>query len=86
MNHTTRDIRQREPNLDRAPDPVDEASLAGSLELAYKARMRAVLHGAATAQARAAQEVERLEQLCFERRRSHHPIRVAYRDPSYYHG
>jgi hypothetical protein len=53
--------------------------------------MRAVLHGAATAQAKTAQEVEHLERLCLERRQSQHPVRVhqvriAYRDPSYYLG
>jgi hypothetical protein len=91
MDRTVLDTGEQGPNLDRAPDPSDEASLAGPLELAYGARMRAVLHGAATAQAKTAQEVEHLERLCLERRQSHHrvrvhPVRVEYRDPSYYLG
>ena len=57
MNHTMLVLRQQDPNLDRALDPLGEAPLPDSLELAYAARMRAVLHGAATAQARTAQEV-----------------------------
>jgi len=86
MNHTMLDHRQQDPNLDRALDPLDEAPLPDSLELAYAARMRAVLHGAATAQARTAQEVEHLERLCLERRQPHRRAWVAYRDPSYYLG
>ena len=86
MNHTMLDLRQQDPDLDRALNPLDEAPLAGSLEPAYEARMRAVLHGAATAQARTAQEVKHLERLCLERRQPHHPASVADRDPSYYLG
>jgi len=86
MNHAMLDHRQQNPNLDRAPDPLDEAPLPDSPELTYAARMRAVLHGAATAQARTAQEVDHLERLCLERRQPHHQAWVAYRDPSYYLG
>ena len=86
MNHAMLDQRQQNPNLDRALDPLGEAPLPDSLELAYAARMRAVLHGAATAQARTAQEVEHLERLCLERRQPHRLAWVAYRDPSYYLG
>jgi len=86
MNYTMIDLRQQDPNLDRAPDSLDEAALADSLELAYEARMQAVLHGAATAQARTAQEVEHLERLCLERRQLHHLACVADCDPSYYLG
>jgi hypothetical protein len=86
MNHTMLDLRQQNPNLDRAPDPLDEAPLQDSLGLAYDARMRAVLHGDATAQARTAQEVEHLERLCLEGRQPHHRAWVGYRDPSYFLG
>jgi hypothetical protein len=86
MNDTMLDLRQQDRNLDRALDPLDEAPLPDSLELAYAARMRAVLHGAATAQARTAQEVEHLERLCLERRQPHRRAWVGYRDPSYYLG
>lgn len=86
MNRTVLDIRQQNPNLDRAPDPLVGAPRADLLELAHEARMVAVLHGDAAARTRTAQEVEHLERLCLERRQSHHPVRVAYRDPTYYLG
>ena len=86
MNHTMLDHRQQDPNLDRALDPLGEAPLPDSLELAYAARMRAVLHGAATAQARTAQEVEHLELLCLQRRQLHRLADIANIDPSYYLG
>ena len=86
MNDTMLDHRQQDPNLDRALDPLGEAPLPDSLELAYAARMRAVLHGAATAQARTAQEVQHLERLRLERRQPYRRAWVAYRDPSYYLG
>ena len=86
MNDTLLDLRQQDPNLDRAMDPLGEAQLPDLLELAYAARMRAVLHGAATAQARTAHEVEHLERLCLERRQPHLLADVAKIDPSYYLG
>jgi hypothetical protein len=86
MNDTMLDLRQQGRNLGRALDPLDEAPLPDSLELAYAARMRAVLHGAATAQARTAQEVEYLELLCLQRRQLHRRVDVANIDPSYYLG
>jgi len=86
MNDTMLDLRQQDRNLDRALDPLDEAPLPGSLELAYAARMRAVLHGAATAQARTALEVEHFERLCLQRRQVHRLADVANIDPSYYLG
>jgi hypothetical protein len=86
MNQTMIDTPRRDPDLDRAPGPLGEASPEGALELAYKARLRAVLHGAATAQVRTAQEVVRLERLCLERRQLHRLAGVADIDPSYYLG
>jgi hypothetical protein len=86
MNDKMLDLRQQDRNLDRALDPLDEAPLPDSLEQAYTARMRAVLHGGATAQARTAQEVEHLERLCLQRRQLHPLADVANIDPSYYLG
>ena len=86
MNDTMLDLRQQDRNLDRALDPLDEAPLPDSLELAYKARMRAVQHGAAAAQARTAQEVEHLERLCLQRCQLHRLADVANIDPSYHLG
>jgi len=86
MNQTMIDTPRRDPDLDRAPGPLGEAPLPDSLELAYAARMRAVLHGAAAAQARTAQEVEHLERLCLQRRQLHRLADVADIDPSYYLG
>src|SRR5665647_3534361 len=86
MTNTMPDHGQQDPNLDRALNPLGEAPLPDSLELAYAARMRAVLHGAATAQARTAQEVEHLERLCLQRRQLHRLADVANIDPSYYLG
>jgi hypothetical protein len=86
MNQTMIDTPRRDPDLDRARGPLDEASLADALELAYKARLHAVLHGAATAQVTTAQTLVRLERLCLERRQLHRLAGVAYIDPSYYLG
>ncbi|MEP7016528.1 MAG: hypothetical protein ABI899_00720 [Actinomycetota bacterium] len=86
MDHTIIDLRQQDPNLDRAPDPLDEAPLADSPEQVYEARMRAVVHGAATVQVRAAQVLAHLEQPCLEERRLHRLTRVGDVDPSYYLG
>ncbi len=86
MNDTMLDLHQQDRNLDRALDPLDEAPLPDSLGLAYAARMRAVLRGAATAQARTAQDVEHLELLCLQRRQLHRRADIANIDPSYYLG
>ena len=86
MNDTMLDLRQQDRNLDRALDPLDEAPLPDSLELAHKARMRAVQHGAAAAQARTAQEAEHLERLCPQRCQLHRLADVANIDPSYHLG
>lgn len=86
MNDTMLDRRQQVRNLDRAVDPLDEVPLPDSLELAYAARMRAVLQGAASAQARTAQEVAHLERLCLQRRQLHRRADIANIDPSYYLG
>src|SRR5665647_95677 len=40
MNDTMLDLRQQDRNLDRALDPLGEAPLPDSLELAYAARLR----------------------------------------------
>lgn len=86
MNDLLLGLRQQDPNLDRAMGSLGEAPLPVSLELAYAARMRAVLHGSAMAQARTAQEVEHLERLCLERRQPHLLADAANIDPSYYLG
>lgn len=80
------DLRRQDQNLDVASHPLDEASLADSLRLAYEARMRAVLHGAASSQARAAQAVAHLERLCLESRQLHRLDCVADIDPCCYLG
>jgi len=86
MNDTMLDLRQQYRNLDMALDPLGEAPLPDSLELAYAARLRAVLHGGAAAQARTAQEVEHLERLCLQRCQLHRLADVANIDPSYHLG
>jgi hypothetical protein len=86
MNQTMIDTPRQDPNPDRAPGPLGEASPEDALELAYKARMRAVLHGAATDQVATAQMLVRLERLCLERRQLHRLVGVADIDPSYYLG
>ena len=87
MNDTMLDLRQQDRNLDRALDPLDEAPLPDSLELAYAARTtNRYLPGAATAQARTAQAVEHLERLSLQRRQLHRLADVANIDPSYYLG
>ena len=68
MNDTALDLRQRDRDLDGALDPLDEAQVLDCLTVAYAARIRAVLHGPATAQTRTAQKVEHLERLCLQRR------------------
>lgn len=86
MGHTMIDLRQQYPYLDQASGALGEASLADSLEQAYEARTRAVLHGTARAQARTARVVAHLERLCLEERQLHRLTAVADVDPSYYLG
>jgi hypothetical protein len=86
MNQTMISTPRQDPDLDRAPGPLGEASPEDALELAYKARLRAVLHGTATAQVTTAQMLVRLERLCQERRQLHRLAGVADIDPSYYLG
>ena len=86
MNDKRLNLHEQVRSPDWALDPLDEATWAELLALAYAARMRAVVHGAATAQIRTAQEVERLESLCLQRRQPHLLADVANIDPSYYLG
>ena len=86
MNQTMIDTSRRDPDLDRAPGPLGEASPEDALELAYKARLQAVLHGTATTQMTTAQMLVCLERLCKERRQLHRLAGVADIDPSYYLG
>ena len=86
MDYTMIDLRQQDPHLDSAPGALGETSLADSLEEAYEARIRAVLHGTAWAQARTARVVAHLERLCLEERQLHRLTPVADCDPSYYLG
>lgn len=86
MGQTMTDLRRQVQKPDVASHPADEVSLGDSLELAYGARMRAVLHGAAGAQARTAQEVARLERLRLESRQVHRLPGGADIDSSYYLG
>jgi len=86
MGQTMMDLRRQDQKLDVASHLLDEASLADSLQLAYGARMRAVLHGAARSQARTAQAVAHLERLCLESRQLHRLDGVAHIDPSCYLG
>ena len=86
MDNAMNDLRQQDPNQERAREFLDEASLADSLELAYTARMKAVLHGPATAQARTARDVAQIERLCLERQEIHQPSPVTDADPLHYLG
>lgn len=86
MGQTTMDLRRRDPEPAVASHPADEMSLEDSLELAYGARMRAVLHGAASAQARTALAVAHLERLCLESRELHRLSGSVNSEPSYYLG
>jgi hypothetical protein len=83
MGQTMMALRRQDQKLDVVSHlQLDEASLADSLQLAYGARMRAVLHGAARSQARAAQAVAHLERPCLESRQFHRLDGVADIDPS----
>lgn len=86
MGQTMMDLRRQDQKLDVASHLLDEASLADSLQLAYGARMRAVLHGAAGSQARTARAVAHLERLCLESRQLRRLDGVADIDPSCYLG
>jgi hypothetical protein len=86
MGQTMMDLRRQDQKLEVVPHLLDEASLADSLQLAYGARMRAVLHGAASTQERTAQAVAHLERLCLESRQLHRLDGVADIDPSNYLG
>jgi hypothetical protein len=86
MSQMVIDTPRQDPDLYRARGPLGEASLADALELAYKARLRAVLHGTDTAQVTTAQLLVRLERLCLERRQLHRLAGGVDIDPSYYLG
>lgn len=86
MGQTMMDLRRQDQKLEVVPHLLDEASLADSLQLAYGARMRAVLHGAARTQERTAQAVAQLERLCLESRQLHRLDGVTEIDPSCYLG
>ncbi len=83
MNPTMIDRFRQDPDPDRAPGPLDEVSREDPLELAYKARVRAVLHGTGAARVRTAQALVRLERICLQRRLLHRLADIPDIDPSY---